>query len=183
MKKICFNDKLRLTQKFLAGELSLFWDKVIDPDGKEWVKEDGGRYWIFSDGEMTHARFAEGDVVSVAMSYRDAGLSDEVFGASAGWKDKSQVNAKYMPHHIVIEKVRCLRVQDLTEEDVLRAGVKKNRGGLYLVGGVVGGAEEDWRIMLRKMFDYRSKVPYALNPWIIVYEFTPLIVKAQPEEE
>lgn len=178
MKKKCLDDKVNMTSKFLSGEISLILDKVIDADGKGSVKERG-RYYDFSDGESVHSRYAVGDVVAVAMSYRDAKMDRDVWGGTAGWLDKSQVNAAYMPYRFVVERVRCVRVQDLTEEEVLRAGVKKNLGGNYLVGGVVGGFDRDWRVMFGRLFDRRSKVPYAMNPWVIVYDVTPVIGRAQ----
>lgn len=178
MKKKCLDDKVHMTEKFLAGEVGLILDKVIAPDGKESVKEDG-RYFEFSDGERVHCRYAVGDGVVVAMSYEKAGLSKELFGEMPGWTDKSRANAAYLPHKFVVEGVRCVRVKDLTEEDMLRAGVKKNLGGFYLVGGAVGGAEKEcWRAFGR-MFNLRSSVPYALNPWVIVYDVTPVIGRAK----
>ena len=178
MKKICLNDRFCMTSKFLAGEITLILDKVIEPDGKDSVRCDG-RYFEFSDGERIHCRYAVGDSVAVAMSYSDAGLSSEVFGMMAGWRDKSRVNALYMPHRFVVEGVRCVRVMDLSEEDVLRLGVKKNQGGLYLVGGDCGGMEQDWRRMFERVFNGRARVPYALNPWVVIYDVTPVIGRAQ----
>lgn len=178
MKKICLNDRVCATRKFLAGEISLVIDKVIDPTGKDSVKERG-RYFDFSDGERVHCRFAVGDSVAVAMSYRDAGMSQEMFGDTPGWKDKSRVNPAYMPHRIVIERVRCVRIQDITEDEARRAGVVRNRFGYYMVGGDVGGTETDWTRAFGRLFNCKSKVPYGLNPWVIVYDVTPVIGRAE----
>lgn len=174
MKKFYLNDRANMTRKFLDRKVSLVWDNVVEPTGKEWVKGHG-RYFEFSDGERVHAKYAVGDAVAVAMSYRDAGMDEHVFGGTAGWMNKTRVNAVYMPFRFVVEQVRCVRIQDLGEEEVLRAGVEKNRGGNYLVGGSVGGFSDDWREMFARLFDSRSKVPYALNPWVVVYDVTPVI--------
>lgn len=163
-----------MTDRFMEGRLSLVVDMAIDPDGKESVSRDG-KYWVFNDGERVHCRFSEGDSLPVVMSYQRAGMDASVFGNSRGWSDKRCVNARYLPHRLVVEGVRCVRVQDLGEEDVLKAGVRKNQGGFYVVGGECGGAEEDWREMFGMMFDRMFKVPYALNPWVVVYDMTPVI--------
>lgn len=176
MKKKCLDDKVNMTSKFLSGEIGLILDRVIAPEGKDSVREDG-RYFVFNDGERVHSRYYPGEGVAVAMSYRDAIMDREVWGHTAGWTDKSQVNANYMPYRFVVERVRCVRVQDLTEEDVLKAGVRRNAGGNYYVGGVVGGFDSDWRVMFSRLFDRRSKVPYALNPWVIVYDVTPVLAR------
>lgn len=177
MKKFSFADKFRLTDRFREGKITVILDKVIDPDGKDGVKRDG-RYWEFSDGDRIHARFDEGDSVVVMSSYREEGLDPAVFGESPGWSDKQQANPKYMLSHFIVEKVRCVRVQDLTEEEVLRAGVQKNAGGLYFVGGACGGYEETFQRMHERLFNRLSKVVYQDNPWVIVYDVTPVVRKA-----
>lgn len=178
MKKVCLDDKFCLTSKFLAGEIGILMGKVVDATGKDSVKEDG-RYYEFSDGERVHTRWAVGESVSVAMSYQKAGLDKDVFGETPGWRDKSRVNPAYMPHRVVIEDVRCMRVQDLTEEDVLKMGVHKNPAGYYMFGGDCGGSDLDWRVIFRWYFDKVSKVPYLLNPWVIVYDVTPVVGRAE----
>lgn len=175
MKKISLLDKFRLTDLFMQGMVSMVMDQAIDAAGKESVKEDG-RYFEFSDGERVHCRYAVGDALPVMMSYAQAGLDYKVFGNTKGWSDKKSAEAVYMPHKLVVEKVRCVRVQDLTEEDALRTGVHKNAGGYYMVGGNCGGAEPDWRVMFARFFDMLLGKPYALNPWVIVYEMKPVVV-------
>lgn len=176
MKKIRLLDKLVMTNKFMMGEISMIMDMAIDSQGKESVERDG-KYWVFSDGERVHCRFSEGDSVPVMMSYDKAGLDYSVFGGMKGWNDKKSADARYMPNKIVIDRVRCVRVQDFTEDDALRCGIVKNKGGLYRFGGEAGGMEEDWRVMLRRVVEKMFKVPYLLNPWIVLYEVTPVIVK------
>lgn len=178
MKKISLLDKFRLTDRFMEGRLSLVVDLAIAPEGKESVARDG-RYFEFSDGDRVHCRFAEGDCLPVVMSYSQAGLDPGIFGRSAGWNDKRYANAMYIPHKFVVKGVRCVRVKDLTEEEVLRAGVTRNSGGYYLVGGKCGGAEKDWRRMFSRMFDLQFKMLYSDNPWVIVYDMIPVIGRAR----
>lgn len=178
MKKIRLLDKFAMTVKFLRGEISLVMDVAIDAEGKESVVRDG-QYWEFSDGERVHCRFSEGDVVAVMMSYHDAGLDQSVFGETPGWTKKMCVNEKYMPYKMVIDKVRCVRAQDLTEEEALRAGLHRNPAGYYMAGGDCGGTCKDWKEMFRNLFNRMFKVMYHENPWVIVYDVTPVI--ANPE--
>ena len=174
MKKIRLLYKFAMTNKFLRGEISLVMDAVIGSDGKESVEREG-KYWRFSDGELVHCRFSEGDSVAVMMSYEKAGLDPAVFGKSAGWRNKLCVNEKYMPHRMVVEKVRCVRAWDLSEGDALRAGVYRNAGGYYMVGGACGGSSRDWKTVFMELFDRMFKVPYRDNPWVIVYDMTPVV--------
>lgn len=182
MKKISLLEKFRFTDRFLQGGISKVIDAVIVPDGKESVKRDG-QYWVFNDGERVHCRFKEGESLPVVMSYRAAGLDSKVFGSCMGWNDKRFVNERYMPHRLVVEHVRCVRVQDLTEEDALGCGVWKNRGGYYMVGGACGGVEEDWRKMFSIWFNLAFRVPYAFNPWVVIYDMTPVIANASAGTE
>ena len=170
MKKIRFPDKFRLTDRFLEGRISLVVDKVIPSDGRVGVSRDG-KYWEFSDGTRVHCRYSEGDSVAVMMSYSRAGLSREVFGGLAGWSDPLKARAEYMPHRMVVERVRCVRACELCEEEVLRSGVTRNGGGYYMVGGRCGGVSEDWREMFRRLY----RIGKEDDPWLIVYEVTPVL--------
>lgn len=174
MKKIYFNDRFCLTDKFLRGEISLVVDDVLDgADGREFAERDG-RYFVFPNGERWHTRLTEGDSVVVMMSYEKAGMPVRMFGTSKGWRNKRCVNEKYMPYRVVVEGVKCVRVQDLTEEEMLRAGIRKNAGGNYMVGGEIGGWSADCREMFARMFNAWSKVMWEDNPWVIVYDVTPV---------
>lgn len=178
MKKIKLRDKFVMTNKFLKGEISLVMDVAIDAEGKQSMARDG-KYWVFSDGERVHCRFSEGDSVAVMMSYQKAGLDEKVFGGTPGWTDGRVVNEKYMPHKMVVEKVRCVRAQDLTEEEALRAGLYKSRSGIYMVGGSCGGWSKDWREVFRDLFNRMFKELYEDNPWVIAYDVTPVIGRAE----
>lgn len=173
MKKHRFRNATVMIQKFLSGELRLLIGESVVAEGGDAVRD--GRYFVFGDGSRVHCKYVEGDKVAVMMSYKEAGLSAEQFAMSRGWSDRRYANALFMPHHFVVDKVRCLRVRDFSEEDMLRSGVFKNGGGYYMVGGDVGGIEKNAVDVFRRMFDRYSSVPYELNPWVIVYDIIPLI--------
>lgn len=174
MKRIRLNDTVCLTDKFMSGNLTLILDDVIDSEGCDLLERDG-KYFLFSNGKNVHCRFSEGDSVAVMMRYRDTGLDQKVFGDNRGWNDRRYVLPEYMPHRFVVEEVRCVRAQDLTEEEILRAGISKNLGGRYLAGGRVGGAEDTAQGMFHKLFNFLFKIPYQKNPWVIMYEVTPVL--------
>lgn len=178
MKRYSFIDKFRFTDRFLEGKIKVILDKVVDAEGKDSVKQDG-RYFEFSDGERVHCRFAEGDKVAVVMSYQNAGLDESEFGNMEGWKDKRKVNEKYMPYHFVVENVRCVRMQDITEEEALKAGLQKNAGGTYMVGGECGGFQKDWKKMFAQLMGLQFRFLYKDNPWVIVYDVKPVIGKIE----
>ena len=174
MKKYSFLDKFRLTDRFKEGKVSLIIDNIIDADEKKSVIEEG-RYYEFSDGERIHTKWAVGDSVVVMSSYRDEGLDERIFGNSQGWMRKQCANPKYMLNHFVVDRVRCVRVQDITEEEFLRMGVTKTPNGLYHLGGECGGFEQSYRELLKRYFDKISRVPYAMNPWVVLYDITPCV--------
>lgn len=172
MKKINLPDRYLMTKKFLRGEIGVVVDKAISADGKESVARDG-RYWVFNDGEKVHCRFDEGDRVAVLQSYRDAGLPRERFEDCLGWTKKVSVNPKYMPTAMVIDKVRVMRVQDLTDAELCKAGVIP-AGRRWQVGGDIGGAEDTPAEIFARMFNRKFKELWEENPWVVVYNVTPV---------
>lgn len=181
MKKISLVDKFSLTDKFMNGEISLVLEEAIPAEGKDSVKQDG-RYFEFSDGERVHCRFAEGDAVAVMMSYKQAGLDPKIFGYTEGWEKKRFALDVYMPHRMIVKEVKCVRAQDITLGEALRAGLHMNKGGYYTVGGNCGGIEQDWKKLFMLYFDLLLKHPYRANPWVVMYEVTPVIGNAFKNE-
>lgn len=172
MKKHRFRNASAMTQKFLQGEIRLILGESVDCEGG--VERDG-RYFRFENGESLHCKYVEGDRVAVMMSYKEAGLPAEQFAQSRGWNDRRYVSERYMPHTFTVEGVRCVRVKELTEEEMLKCGVYVNRGGNYMVGGSVGGWERSASAAFARMWNFEHKIPYERNPWVIVYDIVPLV--------
>ena len=150
MKKIMFNDKYCLTQAVLEGtktmtrrKFTLTLDKGVDGklirvypskvffDNGKWLFDYDGR--IYNLPKENYPRYGVGEVVAIAQSYKELYSPDDVrvkfnpffdMTESAGWNNKLFVESQYMKHHIRITDVKVERLRDISEEDVLREGVR-----------------------------------------------------------
>lgn len=134
MKKIMFNDKYLLTQAVLRGEKTQ----------TRRIVKDGTPLGNFEE-TMKHAPYKVGEIVAVAQCYKriyaemiidftkhNYHLSREEtaerfrkhYENTAGWDNKMFVKGELMPHKIKITNVRIERLQDISDEDCLREGLK-----------------------------------------------------------
>lgn len=210
MKKIMFNDKFLLTQAVLSGTKTMtrrianfepsarLYDEVYNIEGG---MNDKGQ-WIFTlfnkYGEIIGdiiPRYNVGEVVAIAQPYKtlypnaDFEMEDSYhfLTESKGWNNKMFVKADLMPHHIKITNVKVERLQDITDEDCLKEGVRKATIGYYVDGMVV----RDWqkeshretergnmKLFPTPKLAYASlinkicgKGTWERNPWVEVYTF------------
>lgn len=129
MKKIMFSDKYLLTQAVLSGTKTMtrrvLRDNVPLGNWEETVK---------------HLPYKVGEVVAIAQPYKDiiecmAEYSDIIINVDgsinreykAGWTNKMFVSAYLMPHHIKITDVKVERLQSISDEDILREGIREER--------------------------------------------------------
>lgn len=179
MKKIMFNDKFLLTQAVLNGTKTMT-RRVIK-------KEIPIGNWQKTEKML---RYKVGEVVAIAQCYLDIKKPQfDKFGHDvAGNTNKMFVRADLMPHHIKITDVRVERLQDITNDDCLKEGVRKATIGYYVDGMVV----RDWQKEAHretgrgnmKLFPtpklaYTSlinevcgKGTWERNPWVEAYTFT-----------
>jgi hypothetical protein len=75
---------------------------------------------------MKYAPYKVGDTVAVAQCYLDVGCPQfDKFGRDViGNTNKMFVKAELMPHKIKITNVRIERLQDISNDDCLREGLK-----------------------------------------------------------
>lgn len=136
MKKIMFSDKYLLTQAVLNGSKTMtrrvLRDNVPLGNWEETAK---------------HLPYKVGEVVAIAQSYKEVypNADFEMVGngfmtESAGWNNKMFVKADLMPHHIKITDVKVERLQDISDDDIMREGVKRASIGFYAEGVKV----KDW---------------------------------------
>ncbi len=81
------------------------------------------------------SEFAVAEEVSIAMSYERLEHEARMKGSQyllgdkltkvPGFKNKMFVNANYMPHHILITSIRVEHLQDISDEDCMREGIKE----------------------------------------------------------
>ena len=179
-----FNDKFCLTSAVLAGTKTMTRRLLKNgtPLGnwKETAK---------------HPPYKIGEIVAVTQSYNSiADKRDEAETVldlykigdnlltmdemGAGWNNKMFVKASLMPHHIIITDAKIERLQDISEEDILREGVwqfNDNRY-LYYVSKNIGYAPTVAFPSAREAFAYlidmvSGKGTWESNPWVVAYSF------------
>lgn len=127
-----FNDRYELTQAVLSGRKTQ--TRRIVP------KDTPLGNWKETEAQV---RFRDGEVVAIAQSYKEAGINPKaVIGLpikgsktkgvlqceaqhTPGWTNKMFVRADLMPHHIRITNVRVERLQDISDEDCIKEGVRE----------------------------------------------------------
>lgn len=184
MKKIMFNDKYGLTQAVLDG-IKTHTRRIIPLTDVDREYLDSAFDWDLRESVIIdrYARYKVGEEVAVAQSYKDAGidpffllspLGDGVNAMdSAGWNNKMYVRAKLMPHRIKITNIRVERLQDISEEDCLKEGIKR-KNERYVVENEKGVCfyTNDVILAFRFLIDKTcGKGTWESNPYVFVYEF------------
>lgn len=168
MKKIMFNDKYCLTQAVLNGTKTM----------TRRLLKDGTPLGNWEETEK-HLPYKVGEIVAIAQSYHTLNKSgytapewlDHVCESSAGYENKMFVRADLMPHHIRITDVKVERLQDISDEECLREGIKqvnfihyafKNSSLLYLY------PREAFAELIDKVC---GRGTWESNPWMVAYSF------------
>lgn len=141
MKKIMFNDKFGLTEAVLSGRKTQTRRIIkFSPIDAKYVNDEGWSIGGYVASEIInhYSRHKVGEVVAVAQSYKDCGFDPELplmeangIGGyvktkfSPGWNNKMFARANLMPHHVRITNVRVERLQDISDEDCIKEGVRE----------------------------------------------------------
>ena len=150
MKKIMFNDKYCLTQEVLAGRKTMT-RRIEKPTemAEGYTMEDvvtifheyssllNAHSFSLYDNEkkigVLNPRYQVGEVVAIAQCYKELYpyadfemVGNGFMTESAGWTNKMFVRANLMPHHIKITDVKVERLQSISDEDILREGIRKD---------------------------------------------------------
>lgn len=137
MKKIMFDDRFDLTKGVLHHTKTMTRRIVEFANGFDYksvqqldmVLDDKTGHVVIKDGAAVVARslYNVGEVVAIAQAYKDV-FKDAyhigLYGRTAGWTNKMFVKASHMPHHIKITGVKIEHLQNITEEDCLKEGVR-----------------------------------------------------------
>lgn len=200
MKKVMFNDKLGLTQAVLDGRKTqtrrITCDDLVTLNtGYKVIPEEifckeSVWYYKFKNGHIdkmikSHLpKYKVGEVVAVAQSYVDCGnlpdyeLDEDgypIMPTRSGFFNKMFVRAELMPNQIRITNVRVECLQDISDDDCLKEGVRKvvNENGIdvqYYVGH--DACFETPREAFANLIDKVSgKGTWDSNPWVWVYDF------------
>ena len=116
--------------------------------------------------------YAEWDMIHLG---KDTKALMKKFGGLPCFSNKMFVKASDMPHQIRITNVRIQRLQDISDEDCLKEGVRKvvNENGIdvqYYVGhsACFETPHEAFANLIDKV---SGKGTWDSNPWVWVYDF------------
>ena len=168
MKKIMFNDQCGLTTAVLEGRKTM--TRRLVPEGTP-----------FGNWEETlkKSRYQVGEIVAVAQNLRDMGYNPrdtkhkpgEIWGLdhSPAWTNKMFVSASECIHQIRITNIHVERLQDISEEDILREGIEKD-GDIYSFNDYEGYKTPQlaFKALINRI---SGKGTWERNPWVFVYEF------------
>lgn len=134
MKKIMFNDQYGLTQAVLEGRKTQTRRIAYQEPFKYYCNcgfytegKDKGKLAINDGNEIVaKSTYKIGEVVAVAQRYCDIPYIKERYpriNTSEGWVNKMFVKSSLMPHLIMITKIRCERLQDISTDDCMKEGI------------------------------------------------------------
>lgn len=203
-KKIMFNDKYCLTKAVLDGTktmtrrsvpLSLLdeydtWyeDFIYKPIGEE-------NYLSLEEYVLKRTTYKVGEVVAIAQPYKDIieclpmysdailderGMPRKEF--KAGWTNKMFVRADLMPHHIRITDVKIELLQDISEKDCLREGIRyypstdkrwadDNEYGYHIPKNGLHLFDTPYKAFANLFERISGKGTWENNPWVVAYGF------------
>lgn len=143
-------------------------------------------------------RYSKGDVVAVAQRYanddvltfnaydgegqprKDGHKRHQEMLASEGYRNKMFVRAEYMPHRIRITDLWFERLQDISDEDAMREGIRQSvveYDDKKIVQWTYFGEKiTTWfdspRAAFAALIDRISgRGTWKSNPWVVAYEF------------
>ena len=186
MKKILFNDKFCLTQAVLDGTKTM----------TRRVLKEGTPLGNWEETKK-HLPHKVGDIVAIAQPYKDiiecmAEYSDIIINVdgsinreyNAGWTNKMFVRADLLPHHIRITDVKVERLQDISDDDILREGIRKESyagGCMYFYNKAYirkGNRYVEPIYNTTPMRAFASLIykvcggeTWESNPWVVAYSF------------
>ena len=206
MKKIMFNDRYGLEQAVLNGWKAMTRRAIPNRLWKQWDISQRGTFgpacvsiqneqlkkWM-----VAHAPMKVGEVVAVAQRYtditwhcnphapviRDFRFMEEL-RSSKGWRNKMYVKAELMPCRIKITSVRVERLQEITDEDILKEGIRKHFVSIKGNGGIFKysfSGEETLYYTARGAFHHLIDLispkgsRWEDNPWVFVYGFEKIV--------
>lgn len=208
MKKFMFKDRYGLTQAVLEGKKTMTRREVKLPNGMThsdiWnpvmgIDDKGKVYFTFDciDSKQLdiYPLYRIGEEVSIAQKYWDLRNCDAFYEAlqkadstfplecirdERGCDNKMFVKADWMPHRIRFTNIKAERLQDISEEDIMREGIMEgefmNTWDTFYF--------DEWGDVpnhitfkrphdaFRNLIDRISgKGTWQRNPWVFAYEF------------
>lgn len=194
MKKIMFSERFGLEQAVLAGTKDM--TRRIIPlceNDLNFLKIAERGEWLFSSRtclDGAYPAYNVGDEVAIAQAYKTLrwpalpgidwkAITDEVTH-SKGWNNKMFVKAAYMPHRIRTTNIKAERLQDISDEDAMREGIRQSvveYGDKKIVQWTYFGEKiTTWFDSPREAFAalidrISGRGTWQRNPWVYVYTF------------
>ena len=182
MKKIMFHHKYCLTQAVLASEKTMT-RRLLSGNVPLSNWEETEKYLPYKVGE----------IVAIAQSYHNLNKSgytapewlDHVCESSAGYENKMFVRADLMPHHIKITDIKVERLQDISDDDIMREGIREDHfaggGSMFFYDRTFvrdkkrcvepiynSTARRAFASLMYKIIGGRT---WKSNPWVVAYSF------------
>ena len=208
MKKIMFNDRYKLTQAVLDGTKTMTRRSVpqslldeYDTWYEDFIYKQIGleEYLSVEEYVLNLTAYNIGEIVAIAQSYKAIfeeleqkhgkaqanewwrNALDSVGGGldtSAGSKNKMFVRADFMKHHIRITDIKVERLQDISENECLKEGLRLSGNGRLYYQQMVASNH-----FINKYFDTPREAfadlidkisgngTWESNPFVVAYSF------------
>lgn len=163
-------EEIRLWQPSLELEYGIYG----------YTEDDG---WVY-----IKPKYRVGEIVAVAQSYEQVYRQGNMDADDAiirglkydpGMCNKMYVRAALMPHQIRIMGIRCERLQDISDEDCMREGVRQFTPDFpkdfpihpthFVVGNILKNTPREAFAALIDRTCGRGT--WERNPWVVAYEF------------
>ena len=185
MQKIMFNDRYGLTNAVIEGRKTMtrrlipdeFFGLTWDTRGNTLVYEN--EYGDFIDVRHSkYTRYKLGEVVAVSQCYNDVVQEFTDLAFVPGSTNKMFVRADLMPHQIRITGIRCERLQDISDEDCVKEGVRVGSQALeypyYFIDTkqfLICDYKSPRRAFAALIDKVSGRGTWDRNPWVVAYEF------------
>ena len=185
MQKIMFNDRYGLTNVVIEGRKTMmrrlipdeFFGLTWDTRGNTLVYEN--EYGDFIDVRHSkYTRYKLGEVVAVSQCYNDVVQEFTDLAFVPGSTNKMFVRADLMPHQIRITGIRCERLQDISDEDCVKEGVRVGSQALeypyYFIDTkqfLICDYKSPRRAFAALIDKVSGRGTWDRNPWVVAYEF------------
>lgn len=192
MQKIMFNDRFGLTAAVLEGRKTMTrriaTTEEIECPNIGWGiegKERGKRVLCSCNEILAMSRYAKGEVIAIAQAYKDVppykGHPEysNHRDLSAGWENKMFVKAYLMKYYIKITDIKVERLQDCSDDDILKEGVFQIRHyngiGYTFKGWTERGVEcssDTPKGAFKALIDKTcGRGTFESNPYVFAYSF------------
>ena len=198
MQKIMFNERYGLQSAVFEGRKTQtrrepFYAESVCCEFNRQGKLECFTYDDEREYPIHTSRYAKGEIVAVAQSYKEIGLDPNqcvgtidyggnmymplCAGESKGWNNKMFVLADEMPHHIKILDIRCERLQDISESDCIKEGISYSASAYYSCElwdkkkNIVHFNFSPKGAFCTLMGKLNGNKFWESNPYVIVYEF------------